>query len=291
MRVPSFTGGFPRIQSFLVDILGGLVPGVFFTFSTFLVLAWPLWALVRLIQPGTSDSGTILNQMTAFGQAFRLELVGFSLIVAYIFGHLFFRQAPKEPDARSYHRVVKKFTPEEKEDWVVRGDQEADVQFPYPYLQHYLTARGLDHLAEIVKWDGDDEETRKRRTKGFINLIKVRLQFLFPDQVGQITRNEAHIRLMSSVWYASRALIWVGLLGVGLAGTTMIFLWVRTRDFPSEYFAGVLPAIGAIGLSIWIKWRIEGFLHYQRVREILYVLETAFLAIKLKEGLVLDDIY
>jgi hypothetical protein len=85
-------------------------------------------------------------------------------------------------------------------------------QFPYSHLYEYLTERGLKHIADYVPWRGNEEGSHGLRTKMFINLLKIRLHYMVPLKCGEIVRNEAHIRMMSSVWYAASALRWLCLV-------------------------------------------------------------------------------
>ena len=154
-----------------------------------------------------------------------------------------------------------------------------DVQFPYRFLSEYLRDRGLGRLADLVPWNGNDPGSHPRRTKGFINILKIRLHFVFPDRTGTIARNEAHVRLMSSLWYASRALAWIGLFGMTVVGVLIAVDVAGGRaDLVRSRVAMAIPSATVVILVLWMKTKIEGFLHYQRVREILYVLETAHLA-------------
>ena len=62
-------------------------------------------------------------------------------------------------------------------------------------------------MAKIVPRKG--EKGLDHRTKMFLNILKIRLQLAAADKCGEIVRNEAHVRMMSSVWYAARAVFGV----------------------------------------------------------------------------------
>ncbi len=133
----------------------------------------------------------------------------------------------------------------------------------------------------MIPWKGKDEKTHSRRTKAFINLIKIRLEFDFPEKCGNITRNEAHIRLMSSMWYMScylqRIEILSFLLSIGalVVGGICYLPWIEV----CAYCWSPLICSTFIIIGMWLmRLIIEKFLHYQRVREIVYVLETAYYA-------------
>ena len=120
----------------------------------------------------------------------------------------------------------------------------------------------------------------------FINILKLRLQFLVPDKCGDLVRNEAHVRMMSSVWYSAQALrriteiAWV-LMILGVIAATQSHLR------RSEFFGLVLASCGLYYAAFKAQREIENFFHYQRVREVVYVLETAYFAEK--QGLHIFD--
>ena len=153
-----------------------------------------------------------------------------------------------------------------------------DVEFPYLYLKKYLRDRGMVYLAEKVPWD-DDDETRKNRTKNYINVLKARLLFCYPDSCGQIVRNEAHIRLASSSWFAARTTARTCLLCVGLIALAGVRAWRTDPD--SLALAVTIPAVACLAVTVvasHIQRKVEYFIHYQRVREAVWVLETAWTA-------------
>ena len=274
----------------IVEFLGILVPGVIFIFAFIPAAIFPLANLLEVIEQNSVQSALLGKELLThlispgFGTLFVLA------VFSYVVGHLFFRQDPKIPDEHSFARVKKTI----KEEGPVRlGKKEKDfntknnrpdkynLEFPYRYLKEYLHDRGLYHLADMIPWSGNKPESYRLRTKHFINVLKVRLEFLFPYQYLRIQRNEAHVRLMSSMWYAGKTLIWVasvgsvfGLLAVG--GT----MYTSQSTWPPHYISGIISPLGVLVLSLLLKRYIESFLHYQRIREIVFILETAYFAHK-----------
>lgn len=74
--------------------------------------------------------------------------------------------------------------------------------FPYINFQNYLLKRGFHRLAENVTWNN-----REGRTKNQINRYKIKLNLFAPDSCTQINKNESHIRMASSSWYAGKSLL------------------------------------------------------------------------------------
>jgi hypothetical protein len=202
-----------------------------------------------------------------------------ALVLSYVLGSIFYRQDPKIPDHRSA-RLIWHYTKsqEDRDRLAVQPrskDAEdilpGDAQFPYYFLYEYLTGRGLNRLADWVPWKGKEESTWRYRTKMFINQLKIRLQFLVPEKCKDIVRNEAHVRLATSLWYAT---LW--LIGVSIIGIILIIGGFIVSLSKLYYFAGVFGFdVLVLSLAMLIKLKIEKFIHYLRVREIVYVLETA----------------
>lgn len=277
----------------IVEFLGILVPGVFFIFAFIPSLVLPLASIIHVVEgsepklPLISDNLVRIFISPEFGTMFILS------VFSYVIGHLFFRQDPKIPDKRSFIRVketIKEEGPvrlsnEEKEYNEKHGiapNDDYNLEFPYRYLKEYLHDRGMTHLANIVPWKGSDPSTYPFRTKHFVNILKVRLEFLFPYQYLRIQRNEAHVRLMSSMWYASNSLKYVSVIGsiIGL-GSILLSMYVTESAWPIPYFVCLVAPIFVLILSILIMRYIESFLHYQRIREIVFILEAAYFAKKM----------
>lgn len=272
----------------LVEFLGILVPGAIFLLACMLALVLPLATVVDFLE-GTPSRTT--QQLYEFSKVLISPSFGTLIIIAivsYVVGHLFFRQDPKHPDTCSFTRVKEQIGEEgpvrlcedEKAFNRLNGLQnDHNLEFPYRYLHEYLTDRGMLHLAELIPWRGSDPTTYHLRTKHFLNILKIRLEFVFPNQYLRIQRNEAHVRLMSSMWYSAHALQFVA--GCGACIGFLVFgASVNGKDsfYPSPYFgAWLIPCFIIITASV-LKRNIEAFLHYQRIREIVFILEAAYFA-------------
>ena len=292
------------VREFFIDFLGSLLPGMWFT-----LLATPLAMLSTflfweaLTQP--SQHGNFELMLTA-ARDFRIELVLAFLVFSYVFGGVFFRQDPKEPDQESAAYILHKtkkadlarsvIQPSEEEYAALPSEglsakQASELakgeggQFPYSHLKKYLNERGLWHLAEMVPWDWSKPGQHGFRTKMFINVLKMQLQQLAPDKCAEVVRNEAHIRMMSSLWYAASGLWRLSLVSaiavlfpVAMA-IVMYLLEARNPFMLLPETCGVLVLAGiSFVFAAWLQSRIRRFFHYQRVREIVYVLETFHIA-------------
>jgi hypothetical protein len=282
------------IREFFIDFLSSLVPGFLFT----------MFAIPLVISTGVvlSRGQFAWNTIRAGMEPYQAEMVCLMFVLSYVLGSVFSRRDPKVPDQKSAAHILMK-------DWASRGRaviqhrgrlvernalcrylsrlswfrryrmakflaEGEGGQFPYSHLYEYLAARGLKHLAEHVPWRGEDREI-DARSKMFINILKVRLQFVNQKQCGEIIRNEAHIRMMSSVWYAALQLEYVYLV--------LLFLLLAFSPFNNtakapEFLPILILLVVLLGSAAWLRRSVIKFLHYQRVREIVYVLETAHTA-------------
>jgi hypothetical protein len=263
---------------FIVEFLGSLVPGGTFLLAMIPALILPMgtiihdlfpswsWRLPELIENIPPTVSTILILL--------FPGVALFLVLAYIAGHLLYRQNPKWPDDASFKRIPRSEHP----DGMVRADIRKDtrVEFPYSHLRAYLEDRDLKYLSSLVPWDAVSDTNMNRRCKHWINALKIRIAIEYPSSLGAISRNEAHVRLSSSMWYVSLVLLSTSIL------STLIYIItiVLTHAFPVLPTITLRPVILAplcvLVVSFVTKWAIERSLHYQREREVLFILETAF---------------
>ena len=163
-------------------------------------------------------------------------------------------------------------------EWTVSREE---IQFPYNNLRGYFEKRGWKRLAKLIHWELTDREGELKtddispRTKTFMNAIKIHLQTIEPDKCGNINKNEAHVRLSTSMWYVCDSLkrfAWLGFLFLVIAYMTSI-----AEGF---YPDGKLLVVFLILMLVYtfanvFKRSSESHIHYQRIREIFYVMQTA----------------
>lgn len=299
------------IEEFFVDFLGGLVPGVLFLVSAAGVVIPVLHSTLR--ERGRTNhpdlEGAVFGALSAVKDtpnALWVAVFLVFLLVAYVVGHLFYRHDPNRPDRRSFRYLARNAnyrdhkkqvsSPRRAWLWVVRPweldnatmlreelgcDAPADCQFPYPHYDEYLKKRGLDHLLPWAQWT----ERPEFRTKNYINRLKILLRHHSPDRCASIVRNEAHVRLAASTWYVSGALMtmsFAGLAWLGVLASSRISSGHGTTI--ADVVSGFLPAATSCGVvtafSLYARISIAQFYHYQRMREVYYVLETAVAALR-----------
>jgi hypothetical protein len=283
-----------NLKGFLVDFFGILVPGLLFIIFSMFTLGWPLLILTDDICDSLCNyhlSLDILKIVGSLNTIINIELGILILMVSYVVGTLFFRRDPKLPDEYSYKKCVKPYQIKDSAGWVVREDKDGlDIQYPYRYLYEYLMKRNLVHLAKLVPWKGTDPNTYDRRTKIFINMLKARLEFYFPEKCSSVIKNEAQIRLMSSLWYAANSLIVFSFIGVFVFAIIILCFLFKFCQLSSEIVISFLLTIFVIINSYLAKWNIQKFFHYMRVREVVIVLENAYIASKEKPEIIEDII-
>lgn len=298
------------LNDLYVDLFGSLVPGLLTVIlgSAMILLALSTIHVAFFHQPLAQDvySGALKEVLTAL----HWEIATVIIVSSFVIGAVFFRQDPKKPDAASALHVWMNSKRGERSGLAVQSTKQLpnnlilsseeekpsftqqvisylctkfyirklglDTQFPYLHLRCYLAARGLTHLIRFVPWCPQDEESKGFRTKMFINIMKVRILSLYPDMSRDIIRNEAHVRLATSVWYATTTLRNLSLIVLGvlvLASTSCIRNGLGSTLFNSSTFALLL-----LLFCTAMRHDLRKCIHYMRVREVIYVLEAANLA-------------
>lgn len=178
------------------------------------------------------------------------------------------------------------------------AETEEKCEFPYPNLHNYLEKRGLKHLKRFVVWQKKKEQDR--RSKVYVNVLKIRLSQFFPEQCRLIIRNEAHVRLASSAWYVANTLSLISVIGILILVCSIVAhsMFSQSYDlqafFQCHFLASLFP-FSILLITINGRSKINTFLHYQRMREVIFVLETAYTAFRSKDPSLLtppfDGIY
>jgi hypothetical protein len=297
----------------LIDLLGGMMPGVLFLATTTVIVVPAVHFIVGIMSPtfgltlGDAISGALAaSRDTPSAIWFALFIV--LLLLAYIVGHLFYRHDPRRPDQRSFRHLAREaqyrpplrlrwWSPRElwafwKTPWVLCDKQKLrdelacstleECLFPYPGYGDYLRKRKLDHLLEFALWVHEGRE----RSKNYINIIKIQLRYEHPERCGSVLRNEAHVRLASSTWYVSQALFWLSVILVLLLALLQLWSFRAAAvaaggpGIASRFLVAALPASIVGVAALYARMVIEKFLHYQRLREVFFVLQTAAVALK-----------
>jgi hypothetical protein len=287
-----FRPGIGYLTDLYIDVLGSLVPGLFTTVIGLGVLMWSGFLIYgffcSVFDLGVFDLTDVLSlKNDLFGTDGALNGFWWMIVViSYLVGFVFYRQDPKVPDFISAKKAYKNTSKNGREMLAVQprnGDNvcSEDAEYPYYFLYEYLEGRGLNHLSKYIPWRGKKKDTWHRRTKMYINILKIRLQFLVPEKCKDIVRGEAHVRLATSVWYSTSWLIKVCIADL----ITIVSLFIFRQIFPIEESALLLSFIALIVFDLFVgtfafylRYKVEKFVHYLRVREIVYVLETAYFA-------------
>lgn len=309
------------LRESIVDVLGSLVPGTTFLLAAVPSFLVPMAAVVlglfpdwrpHLVPPAQWLEASIGSFVFVL-----VPLLLLGLAVAYVSGHLFFRQDPKVADEVSF-AVTRRYedgegmfcrapaepgsergaAPAARPDdgprgWVQRAVARAGqlarvafafrprhppygrVEFPYRDLREYLTRRGLDYLAAYVPWDRNSDETARKRTKHRVNALKIRIHLECEPLAALLAKTEAHVRMSSSMWYVARVVIQLS------SASLVAYLGIAGYRWWADDLGGlpvgpviVLPLLAFFAAHL-VRIAIERTLHYQREREVLYILESA----------------
>ncbi len=305
-----------------VDLLGSLVPGLLTVILGGAAVVLGLSSVhAALFQQAMAAGQTLLGIKDVIG-TLHWEIATVMVVSAYVIGAVFFRQDPKKPDAASALLVWMRATPEERRGLAVQAANAPlpgffsdpvkgkpslashigavfrpkhfehklglDAQFPYLHMRCYLASRGLTHLTHLVPWCPNQKETHEFRSKMFINILKVRLLALYPWMSRDIIRNEAHVRLATSVWHAVTTLLVLSvlvLMTLAVAAAHLVGQPLSSTLFVPTAFAALLLVFCAV-----MRLHLRKCIHYMRVREVIYVLETAHLAESIAGASLFEDL-
>ncbi|MBQ9312125.1 MAG: hypothetical protein IJ213_03665 [Bacteroidales bacterium] len=145
-------------------------------------------------------------------------------------------------------------------------------EFPYECYKKFLKRRHEDDLmTKDIEWNTDGS-----RTKNKINKIKLDVQLFAPESYPIINKNESQIRMSSSTYHITNPLIFITIISF------FIILSVTYTDFKTEqeycylmffrHHLTILCPILMLFLILYIKRCVIKYIHYQRVREIHYLL-------------------
>lgn len=269
------TAGLPAYFSdFIIDFLASLTPGVVFLAGVWMTVIVPVSESLVLVANGT-PSGNLLPSILLAGMdigAAGATIVSIILLtIAFVVGTLFSRLSPKKVDQISAFGL----DPEDRGEGPSRPDDNK-VEFPYRDLRAYLEDRGLHYLASKIPWD---KEHPNRRTKHFINALKVRVLGSAPSSYILIARNEAHVRLASTTWFICEAVKFLALFGTALYLICILYeIFLSSVDFAfnSRVVLGVMIPASTGLVCLGAQMYIQKSFHYQRTREILHILEMAY---------------
>ena len=169
------------------------------------------------------------------------------------------------------------------------------IEFPYMKLKCFLCKNNNRELADFISWKIGDPIYSLYMTKNFVNKIKIILFSYSNKLYNYICRNEAHVRLCTSLWFSCKYLIYTftfSVLFILLTNFSFLgfVLFSKKYNF-SEYWLLYIKRIFDVSpcifmlififlLLIFILYKIIQFLNYMRIREIIYLLEAIRIAEK-----------
>ena len=192
-------------QEYLIDLLGGLVPGILFLVGNSFILFPSLYALnISLREKDKGETILVYTEnilRSTQNTPSAVWIVTFLVIffLAYTVGLLFFRRDPNEPDRKSFRQLMKRHvlnnpnctgferlmirlnlkhglndeTAEKEEKVELRGEYASDdpkkCQFPYSYYDEYLEKRGFEYLIPLVVWNDNLAGNEKKNISKNMN--------------------------------------------------------------------------------------------------------------------------
>ena len=197
-----------------------------------------------------------------------------------------------------YYFIEKRI--KEKLDGLSNGGVKFD--YPYPDLRIYLLSRGFCHLLPFVPWCANSGKAPEERSKHMLNIIKQRIRSRGDDSmILDMIRNEGQIRLLSSLWFVflvMRKILWIALVaGAVLMAAQLVSAEIFGNGLSAFVEQGkfwkiqcfILAMFFGVGMCTWFKWQIEASINYVRVREVVMILESAYLLSR-KEPKLFEDL-
>jgi len=155
-----------------------------------------------------------------------------------------------------------------------------------------LEKRKLVHLKKYVYWSKatDEHAAPERdddipRSKFHVGRIKSALNMFVPESMNIVVKNEAHARFLNAMWYSCSATRFTA-FGITVVALTIILCKLVWPPGPlQDYFRSnieiaiairlIIVSIVFVLLSIRIRKMILDNFHYLRVREIIFILQSA----------------
>lgn len=156
--------------------------------------------------------------------------------------------------------------------------RERGNKFPYFHFKDYLYHRNHKELSDHIKWN------KKRRSKTFVNKMKLETHMRSPQLSAIIESNEAHIRLLFGIWRAARLCLPFVLIGIGVAFIGIYRCTIVTSGAPKSqqllfpYSVWLVLTLVLAAGSAFSIWRIQNLFHYRRVRELFDIVVCFHLA-------------
>jgi len=266
----------------VVSLLGVTFPGLLVLFFTTFGLVLPVLGITLQMNEALARVHPCLtwSGLATLCETNRTLLSIVVLVAAYVVGYVIRLYSIDDLDCISARHVLHQWASATdpngiegaKDDaWVTRG--EPDDRFPYYYFKEYLVKRGLSHVASMVAW-GSPESGRGKRTKALINMMKLEVSQKRPDLSANIESNEAHVRLLFGTWRAIQTCLPVVVIGALLSLAGVVGLTSMIARFPAPHALYAVWCAGDILLltgMIWTRQIIQKLFHYQRVRELTYI--------------------
>ncbi len=291
------------IREFIVEFFGVLLPGFAFTAGLLPILVFPVFALVIALPESVVNPSNYFAdpQMLQTFDEFKIVIIVSVAAFSFVWGYVFYRSNPQLPDTISYwslpckHReddpvgrmhegTLPKLTP--KRIWHHLGEAmflsrlysnilggkhsryRCLVDFPYVALKNWFDSHAMYECARLVSWS---EQGGRQGTIHLISLMKAALEFTFPEQYTRIAHNEAQVRMLCSIWYASCYLISLSVVGLIASVAANVLPVVGSGSGDSLYIAVLLVQLAALWGLLKTKYSVEQSLHSVRIRELVFL--------------------
>ena len=282
----------------VINVLGVMVPGILLIFLLMVGFVFPvIIAALPLGQVTVGSDATVSwERVGAVWSANKALLLFLAAVMGYVAGYVVRLSTPDSLDRISADMVLRKMDDEYSVDthvpgarerpsvaeacrcgtaaaadhWPYRG--EPGNKFPYYHFKDYLLWRGLNECAGFVAWASPEDAGSARRSKTHVHMMRLEVQAKSPELAGILESNEAHVRLMFGTWVAVKTCLPFVILGAGICIVGLAVTRYAEVEVSPPFVMALIVCSCLLVAMLWARTRIEHLFHYQRVRELLYII-------------------
>lgn len=158
------------------------------------------------------------------------------------------------------------------------------TKYPHEdYFTIYLKSRNIQWLTSTPQWSHHYKNSLKNvrpASKRIIESIKTRIRYFRPDKMRDILRLEAHIRLIGAIWYLTRILTIVCMFMTIVCSLLLCFPFegsINSEGIQSDVMQALYANLGLFVIFCFLSYSTVSVLHYLRLKEVHFILETYYL--------------
>ena len=151
------------------------------------------------------------------------------------------------------------------------------VEFPYRDLKEFFSDRGLSYLSQRIPWDYDHQSMR---SKHFANALKIRIKLEIEVRMILLQKTKFTLELRLLCGFALRLVLILTLIGMFVSFWPIVIYLLPLTISPGavKFVPNIYLIFGQFIIIIGSMAALHAIManfHYQRQREISFIMETA----------------